>query len=286
MASLNQVMTELSNQVQLALTAGAPTHQTVLYRGWPDPNELKKDLINKVTNISFAAKEVSGSRMDMPIMAQKITTPPVITLTATASSPQLQGGGSTHAASATVTFGGTATAGLNLLLQLGTLYVPYHPGATDTPTAIATGFAAAVNLSPSNASVTATVVGPVMTITYNTVGAVGNTFALKIGVGGTGSISRQSQLQKDMIEIHIWTYNDDTRDLLSDVMSQYLSDVKFLNVANQPPSRLIYDHRLQADHEVHFGVYRRILFYAVQYSTVRNVPTYTVLEGLSTVAPA
>lgn len=290
MATLNQVQDELVAQVKLALaqlaTSVAPVN-SVVYTGHPVPQELQKDLRAKIVNVSINVSPTSGKRQTSIINKQnEIVNDPIINLTSTISATQLQGATVSTQATGTITLSGSVNAGLNLMAVVGQNYIPYHPVTNIPLSQVATELAAAINANVGAAAlVTAASVGTNVVLTSVAVGIASNAIEFDLRVGGTGSIVRKTRTQKDEFQIHIWGYNDDVRGQVADAIDSYLEDVNFLQPTGEPPCRLLYTHRMQTDAENSLGIYRRVLYYTVEYSMTKSTQAYTVLQPSVSVLP-
>lgn len=163
--------------------------QARLFRGWPVPNDIRIDLANGVSEISVFS--VSGmSRLLTGFLNDTyvaLVTPITFTAVATNNS---------------VTFGGTATAGQVTGIAIGDGLIQaaycYRMSNTDTPATVV----AALHAIIPNSSVSGT------TIT------VSGVQRLLTGVVSDSTVNQELAWYSQMIDIHLWSPNPETRDAL------------------------------------------------------------------------
>jgi len=289
MARLDDALNGITEVIVAAL-ADNPL-ETAAYPGWPHPEELKFDLQNFKSHISVYPMSPTETLGHTPL-SSSITLPPTIDLEVEASATQLQGGDGSTPASGTITFTGDVGTGLNLLVKIDTVYVAYHPEHPPAPEDpltvddIAAEYADAINNNPDAADiVVATAAGNVLTLTHVTPGAEGNAIEFWSRVGGTGSVVMQVKKHELVVQVHVWSYDHETRMLLSEAIQSALDANAFLEAPDTSPVRLTFSKVAMADNEIPLGIYRRILHYDVEYTTTLSAEAYTVLEGLVTVTP-
>ncbi|MFO0906781.1 MAG: hypothetical protein U0835_00175 [Isosphaeraceae bacterium] len=211
-----------------------------IYRGWPIPADLDADLAAGTVNISV-----------FPIDNERITTryprewrplplvAPSLTLTAAGDS---------------ITVGGTPSSPLNAAAIVdGTAYIyPVQPG--DTAEAVATGLAALIA-----ADTIATSDGPVV--------AVPGAHSLDARVGGVGATIREVRRQRRTFAITFWCPDPAVRDAIAAAVDAALADIDFLALPDGTAGRLLYERSKVSDRVEREGVYRRDLFYSVEYAT-------------------
>jgi hypothetical protein len=293
MASIDDVMTAMVDQIALLLTAKGEEELLPDYRvymGWPHPEELARDLTNKVVNISVYTDEIGEKLKDSFIMTGIEVEPPVVNLTATQSAAKLRNGAPLVAASATITLAGSVNNGVFTLFKLTladgltSYYASYKPIPGDTLTNVAAGLTAAINAStPMNTYVTAASVGAVVTVTANVLGEAGNLIALDFSIGGEGKMVGETRRQSSIFEVHVWAYDHPSRRLISDIIDNGFAQVHFLCFPDHSAGRLTYSRSKQTDAELRHGIYRRMLYYRVEYGRTLEARGFSVLEGLVTV---
>lgn len=287
MATLNTVLAAMQAKIEEALNSLSPPPQYYAYPGPPDPNELREHIDARICHVSIQVKG-KGNRLDMPVPQTVMTQEPDVRIEATAPALQLQGGDVGVSATAYADFSGIVTPKLNLLVTINeSIYVAYHTeNTTPTLTALVAALAAAINAKAEAAAVvTASSVGERLTLTATTPGAEGNAITFGIGIGGTGMMMTKVRQQRDQFDINVYTYDDPSRELVSDAIDVALEEAGFLVSGDEPPMRMLYEGRTQLDMEIRYGLYRRILHYTVEYNMTSSAEAYTVLKGIVTVLP-
>jgi hypothetical protein len=232
----------------------AVTSAVAVYRGWPVPSQLDSDLEAGTLNVSVwpgdtesrATRHV-GREIELP------AAPAGLTLTAS---------------NTTVTASGTVSSPLNaaILVDGKKAYVyAVQPG--DTLAGIAAGLASLVNIDTP-----ATSTGPVVTIPAAK--------SLVARVGGFGSTVREVKRQKRQFQVTLWCPDPASRDALGECIESALADVTDLSLPDGTAGRLLYERSRVSDRAERDGLYRRDLFYSVEYSTTKSDSAAQVVAEL------
>ncbi len=281
MANLDLVMDAIRVSVDAALTAENLSGY-VAYKGWPNPEELAKDLAALKVNVSIAPDAHGERRLPTLARSFQLTSEPVVYLMATVSGPMLAGGGVGTPASATITLAGIVNAGLATMVNLNHVPVAYSPVLAETLEETAAGIATAINANVSlNTSFVATALGAVITIAAIVNGVQNNAVPLTFKIGGTGYLSKETGRTSAVFTVHVWAYDDESRALYANAINDALSDIDALPFSDDTYGRLVYVRTLQTDMEEKEGIYRRILFYQVEYARIRRITGTQVLEGVT-----
>lgn len=223
-----------------------------IFAGWPDPNKLDGDLnsVPPVANVSvFPRQEEENTTRYMETWQELSRN--VATLTLTQSGQH-------------VTVGGTVPSPItsnphNLVIFVNRVPYVYAVRQGDTLTACAQALAA---LIPG-----ASYSGAVVTMTPTA--AIG---ALRVGI--TGVAVEEIARQKKLFQIGIWAATPQGRDKLASSIDVALKKLNFVTLADQSAARIIYVRSLQLDSLQKDKLYRRDLFFSVEYPTL-DVETET-----------
>lgn len=226
---------------------GAPCR---IFRGWPLPQRLDADLKAGTINVSVFPTDVEGrvTRYGRDWQELPITPPQ---MAATAANHQ-------------ITLAGTPTSPLNVAAVVdGEGYVyAVQPG--DTLANIATGLAAQIaQITPAVSA------GPSITIP--------GAYRLEARVGSVGTVIREIRRQKRAFQVTCWCANPGARDAAASAIDAALADVDFLSLPDGTAGRLLYERSRVSDDAQGEGVYRRDLFYSVEYATTRSRTAAQVL---------
>lgn len=286
MATVDDCMDSVEASIKDAIAA-AELPANWVYPGWPEPEDLQKDLRNHICHVSIFSSAHSGKPAGGATMQGALElAAPVITLTAELSGGRLSGGDVSTAASGTITLGGTTGSKAITIAEIGKYFVSYKPVDEDTLHNDALGLVVAINSNTDVAAlVTATCLTNVVTVTANAVGDAGNAIHLGYKIGGTGESIQVIRSQSGGIEIHVWAYDNDSRKLFANTIDNAFANVRLINFPDSSSGRMTYRTTTTTDAEVRHGVFRRILRYDIQYDETLITPTYTVLEGLVMVVP-
>lgn len=211
-----------------------------ILRGWPIPANLDADLNAGTINISVYPRDVEQNKTRYPKDWQEIPFAPA-TLTLTA-------------AGTTVTVGGTPASPSNAAVLVNGVPYIYPVQGGDTLTAIATGLAELIN-----AATPATSFGPVITI------PAAKQLSARVGIFGT--IIRETRRQKRSFQITFWCSTPTQRDAIVPPVDRSLADIEFLTLPDGTAGRLLYERSPVSDRVQREGLYRRDLFYTVEYAT-------------------
>ena len=242
MADLSQVETAIVEIVAAALYPDGTDNPSALnqpvriYRGWPVPNALNHDLANGMLNVSVYPQDTESrttrympEEIDLPRVA------PTLTLTADAE---------------TVTVGGTPCVCNAAVFAGGKVYV-YPVQASDTLAGIAAALATLIN-----ADYPATSSGPVITVAN-----------ASTRVGGIGNTVKEIRRQKRGFQITCWCPDPETRDALASLIDSALAGIDYLALPDGTAGRMLYERSKVFDEGQENGLYRRDLFYSVEYGT-------------------
>ena len=223
---------------------GAPV---IIYRGWPIPRNLDKDLASGTVNISVFAQDNERKVTRFPREWQ-VLSQPTVNLTLTVSDN-------------TVTIGGTTSSPLNAAVSVnGRTYV-YAVQSNDSPTTIATALA---TLSGGTSS------GPVVTIP--------GASHLSAVAGGVGTMIRETKRQVRGFIVTLWCPDPDSRDAIAGPLDEALADIDYLTLPDGSAARLIYEKTRVSDRSERDNLYRRDLFYSVEYATTDTQNAYQIVE--------
>jgi hypothetical protein len=252
--------------------AGAPVK---LFRGWPVPGNLDADLKAGTINVSVYPLDTEQKTTRYPREWVPLPVPtPALTLTAS---------------DTTITVGGTPSSPLNAAAIVnGSAYVyPVQPG--DTTTSIATGLAALIaggsytaepgapdytDESSAPYSADATSSGPVITIP--------GAYRIAVRLGVIGTAIRETKRQKRTFQITFWCPNPTLRDLIAAPVDAALADIDFLGLPDGTAGRLLYERSRVSDRVEREGLYRRDLFYSVEYGTTDSTAAAQIVTTAAT----
>ncbi|QEL18719.1 hypothetical protein [Limnoglobus roseus] len=224
-----------------------------VYRGWPIPASLDTDLAAGKINVTVFPldPEQKMTRYTKDWQLQTLPTP-ALTLTASGT---------------TITVGGTSSSPLNaaaLVNRKGYVYA-VQPG--DTPSSIATALAALIN-----ADTPATSVGAVVTIPAAK--------QLAARVGAVGTVIRETKRQKRTFQITFWCPNPTLRDAIVAPVDAALAGMERLSLPDGTGGRLLYERSRVSDRVERAVLYRRDLFYSVEYATTNTQSASQIVAEL------
>lgn len=267
MADESQVLDALVGVISGALypngtnqpsAAGMPCR---IYRGWPSAANLDADLAAGTSNISVFARNGVEQVVTRYEREWEVLTPPVHTITLTISG-------------STLTVGGTVSTPQNLSVRAyGQPMVGYAVQANDTLSTIASalqGLLAAQGVSCS-------VAGPVVTAPG------GFVFAR---VAGTGTLIRELRRQNKSIQVTLWCSSPANRDAVAKVIDPAMALINFIALPDGSSGLLRYERTTTDDAPEKELLWRRDLFYWVEYPTTQTMTAPEIVGLTSNVAGA
>jgi hypothetical protein len=222
---------------------------TAIYAGWPTASRLDADLLlltegnadGKMHITVFPAKQARNStrylRGYVPL------TQPDVTVTLTVSGQQ-------------VTVGGTVSTPQNVMLLVNGVSYIYGVQPGDTIATIAANLAALVPEASS--------AGDVITLP-----GTANLTAARVGGAGTSGL--EIRRQEQVFQITVWADTPAHRDVTSQLIDPVIGNIAFLAFPDQSRGYLQYRSTWVDDMVSKAILYRRDLFYSVDYPTTQTL---------------
>lgn len=220
--------------------ANAPV---IIYAGWPIASRLDDDLAVGKVHVSIYPRpeERNTTRYSRDWQTVSINAA-TITLTTTLT---------------TVTVGGTVSSPQNATLQVNGKAYSYAIQPADTLTTIATALAALVNVDTP-----ATSLGAVVTIPA--------AYKIVARVGTTGTSIRELRRQERTFQIVVWASTPTLRDAVIQPLDVALTSLNFITLVDTSAARITYKSSPITDNLQKDRLYRRDLFYTVEYATTQT----------------
>ncbi len=218
-----------------------------VFQGWPNPQQLDADLKAGIAHVSvFPRPEERNTTRYPKDWQQRSVNMPTLTLAI---------------AGQTITIAGTVPPAGNphnvTVLANKQPYV-YAVQQADSLTGIATALAALIAVGiPGTTSA-----GPV--ITLPTSGRIGS-----VRVGVTGTNIREIRRQERQFQITAWADTPAHRDAIIQPIDVALAATQFLTLVDTTAGRLVYKGSMVSDKDQKGKLYRRDLFYTVEYATTQ-----------------
>lgn len=226
--------------------------------GWPNPAQLEVDLKESRTIVSVYPRSEERNTMRYALQWQE----------ATLNSPTI----ALSIAGRTVTVSGSipnaAAANPHIVMVMAN-YKPYVYAVqpTDTVASVASALAAIVAVGvPGTLSA-----GPVITFPANTL-----ITAARVGVTGTSGM--EVRRQERLFQIGIWANSPMARTAVAKVIDPALAVMPFINLPDLFAGRLRYKNSHVSDAAQKQLLYRRDLFYTVEYPTTQFQTDTTITQ--------
>jgi hypothetical protein len=241
-----------------------------IFPGWPDPSLLDANLnaIPSVSSVSvYPRPEEHNTTRFMDTWQEISRNTATLTLTAVGQN---------------VTVGGTVPNPITSNPQNVVIFVnsvPYVYGVQqgDTTATIAAALCALIAAAVPGTSVAGAAI---------TLPALARIGALRVGI--TGVAVEEIRRQQKLFQIAVWSATPLARDKIAAAIDVVLAGTFFLTLPDQSAARLIYVRNLESDALQKDRLYRRDLFYSVEYPTLdvetETEITQTVLEVSAEIA--
>lgn len=226
----------------------------MVYQGWPDPNTLDADVaaLNAGSgghvHVSIYPRPEERKTTRYQAAWHPISTIPA-TLTLTLSGQLL-------------TVGGTVSLPQNLLVLANGAAHTYAVQVGDTLTSIATAIAALIQGASS--------AGAVVTLP-------GDVTVTAARVGGSGQMLREVRRQDRTIQITVWANSPTNRTAVAVALDGALAGIEFITLPDGTAGRLVYRNSPISDELSKSQVYRRDLFYTVDFATTQVMDSTEVI---------
>ena len=269
-----------TNNASAVLDSGGNPHPVQLYRGWPVPDQLDKDMASGTVDVSVfpsrVEQNVTRYGLDYDILPLPAPTLTVVAGLTNTGNILLESGGRFIAEDGSgfidlenvpsLTLSGTVSVPQNIAAIVNGFGYSYAVQETDTLTSIATALAALIN-----ANTPATSSGPVILI------PTAHSLVGRVGVVGTAiqEVSRQ----KRNVVISLWCPSPDLRDNAARLFDPVLKSTNFLTMPDGTKCRLIYVSSPVIDTIQKEACYRRDLIYSCEYGTTNSIEAPTVTIG-------
>ena len=244
MADQSDIETALAAAASAALYPAGTTEPSAIgapcriYRGWPEAAALDADLAEGWVNVSVFGID-AGQRSTTRYMDEwRILAPATVTLAATVTGNS-------------VTFTGTAAAGLLAGVRVDTVSFVHQVGTGETPDSVA----AALAHSIPGASVTGAML---------TVPGAGRLLARVVAAQPA---LLQTRRQQQSFRLTCWCPDPATRDLAAGAIDGAMAQIRFLSLPDGTVGRLLFAGSTSIDRAQASGMYRRDLIYSVEYPT-------------------
>jgi hypothetical protein len=243
-ADLDDILIALTELVAGALYPNGPGSSSVVaparvkvYPGWPVPNVLDTDLLAGNAHVSIYPRpeERNTTRYEGRYQENAIT-PPTLTAVVIADS---------------ITIGGVVSTPQAVMLLVNGQAYSHQVLKNDTLTSIATALAA---LIPN-----ATAVEAVITII--------DAYQVSAQIITSGTATRTVRTQERLIQLVIWAPTPAIRTAIAKLIDPFLSDIKRFTLPDGSIARLIYRSSPITDILQKATIYRRDLYYSVEYAT-------------------
>jgi hypothetical protein len=234
-----------------------------IYPGWPNPQQLDSDLKAGIANVSIYPRpeERNTTRYSKDWKPLAVNAP---TLTLTINGQQVTVGGTVP----------TANNPQNVAVIANGQSFTYVATLSDTLTGIATALSALI----SSGIPGTTNAGPIITLP-NTA----RISATRIGTNGT--MIRELRRQERLFQITTWSDTPDHRDAVVKPTDVALAATPFMTLIDQSAARMIYKGSPITDQYQKDKLYRRDLFYTVEYATTQTIDGTQVITEQITIAP-
>jgi hypothetical protein len=264
-ADIEDVSATLASTIAGLLTGsgGVPLNgvQTDVFPGWPKPNDLKAALAAGAVQVSVYPMPGASGSATRHERDWELLTAAVVTTTVTISN-------------GIITFGGSITLPLNVSVNSESLTATYGATDSDTLTSLASNVAAACVASGIRAAAS----GAVLTL------ASGDPYAT-VSLGGQGVLGRENAREKQIFQITTWAPSQALRQATAAAFEPYLMGIDTLTLPDKSAGHIFFMKSLLNDHSELENLYRKDVWFTVEYPYVETTPAYSVTLFTSTIVP-
>lgn len=255
MADLSDVTAALASLAATACYPNGTSSPSVagidgrIYEGWPIPDQLDKDMAAGQFNVSVFPMQAPGATVPQYLNKAYQVTNPVYGVASTV-------------ASNVVTLTGTPSTG-----EFVTLVVDHHKVYSEggaSVSAIATALLADLVADYPGS----TVLSGALTI----VGAQN----IEVRHGAPVTMGQATHRQKHCIIISAWAPNNAARNAIAAAVDNALKATLRITLPDTSQAIMVFDRSLQSDRFETLTVYRRDLYYNVEYATTETFTAYVV----------
>ncbi|WP_234775178.1 hypothetical protein [Paraburkholderia tropica] len=230
------------------------------FPGWPMPNQIDNDMPQGIVDVSVfpLPNERNTTRYTTKAHVMSVV---VASLTLSVSG-------------STVTVGGEMPSPFtphNMAVLIGHKAYLYAVQSGDTLTSIATALATLIAADHAGTSNS----GPVITLGAGAVPATAR-------VGTTGTTAVEWERQAQTFQITVWAPDPATRKTVGSAIKTALAQVAFITMPDGFGARIRYLRNTLSDETQKVRVYRRDLFYDIEYATTVEQQTATVVTVKTT----
>lgn len=234
-----------------------------IYQGWPNPQQLDDDLKAGIAHVSVYPRpeERKTTRFPVDWKQQALN---AATLTLTINGQQITVGGTLPAANTPQ----------NVAVVANGQSFTYAATSADTLTGIATALATLISAGIPGTSNTGAVI---------TLPSSARISAAR--AGGTGTLIRELRRQERLFQISAWSDTPDHRDAVVQPLDVALAATQFLTLPDGFAARLLYKSSPINDGYQKDKLYRRDLFYTVEYATTQTTPATQIVTEQINIGP-
>jgi hypothetical protein len=222
------------------------------FEGWPVAEQLDKDLLSDVINISVypLSSEKNTSRYPTDWQTQSISENTI---------------GITVSGQALVLSGSISTP-QNVAIIVNNQSFVYAVQSSDTLTTIATGLASIVSASIVGVTSNSAVVNFPPSALIETA-----------QVGGGGTLIREIRRQQRDFQITVWANNPSVREIVATTIDIAFAKQTFITLPDMTSARMVYKGSPQTDNFQKVGLYRRDFIYTIEFATTETQASTEIL---------
>ena len=281
MADISDVTAYLASQAALAVYPTGSSNPSIapvmpgfsapmdvrIFEGWPMPDQIDMDVAGEIMNT--ATPPVRIPRANGPAANVSIyplqgvnTTPFQVQNNTYVITPPSYGMTLTSIVGSVITIAGQPNAAEYLTIVADRQFV-YSSGGANT-TAILAALATAAQVNYPTATSTATT----LTIPYG--------YQIEVRIGGQATLGIATHRQCKSVMVTTWAPTHGARNTIAAAIDNFLKRTLTAAMPDTSIAKIIYSHDSQTDEMETMTIYRRDLFYDVEYATVWEFPGYVV----------
>lgn len=257
---LNTMVAQIAGWVYPNGTAQKPVYGSGVrvFSGWPLPAQLDADLPKDIAHVSVYTIPGVGRNTTRYAPSAHVGQIVAATLTLTAVGNVLTVGGAMPSPFALH----------NMAVLMGKTPYIYSVQPTDTPASIATALATLLAVDyPGTTSSGSTI-------------TVAGTAPTAVRVGTSAPVSREWERESRRFQVSVWAPDEATRSVISAAIRSALSKISFLVMPDGFGAHVVYAGDQLSDSGQKVRIYRRDIFYEIEYATTDQETAVVIVAAL------
>jgi hypothetical protein len=264
MADISDITAYIAQQAAAAVYPGGSLQPSVsgapcrIFEGWPIGDQLEKDIAAGKSNVSIFPPPGQGLEVFQVLDNVYTIATPTYGMAITVAGTLITVAGQPHPGEY-----------MTLVVDANTVFSRTGANTAALLAALLTDLQAG---GYPSASATATT----LTVPYG--------HSLVVRQGGPGVQGKVTHRQKQTVMVTVWSPNERVRAVLAAAIDVLIKEKITVSMPDTSMAAIRYNRTVVNDDQQSTGIYRRDLFYDVEYATLQTFPAYVVTSVNTTIA--